>query len=165
MVIPAAIFVRNSFCYQDLSGTSKGNTGIAHFVLMYIKKHKEATGSTNKDHAILVPYTKQRKNYMRELLTAGTEFEGVTIATANSFQAWEKLFVHFDIVAAKNLSGKSRLVAVRHRSSVIFTGLVRHRPSVFTEIKDVYLFRRIRPTPMMTIRIRQILTKDIVLIP
>ncbi|PMD33156.1 hypothetical protein L207DRAFT_590222 [Hyaloscypha variabilis F] len=64
---------------------------------------QEVHQHAKQEYAIIVPYLGQRAVYLRTILAAGEEFEGITVATANSFMGWENAFV---FVAAGNLGGK-----------------------------------------------------------
>jgi len=115
---------------------------MAHFVLSYIARLKKFTNTPNTKYAIIVPYLGQRAVYLRTILAAGEEFEGITVATANSFMGWENAFV---FVAAGNLGGKVGFVADRHRIAVLLT-----RQSQFLmvlAIENAQLFRRRTPPP------------------
>jgi hypothetical protein len=55
-ITPALVAIKNSYCYTIPGGTSKANTAIAHFVLTYVLRIKIATGATNEQIVIVVPY-------------------------------------------------------------------------------------------------------------
>jgi superfamily I DNA and/or RNA helicase len=95
---------------------------MAYFVLFYADKLKEVILSAkNKDFAIIVPYMKQRKEYIQTIMASGSPYAGMVIATTNSFQALERAFVFVDLTTAENLGGKVGFVADRHQLSFTFT--------------------------------------------
>jgi len=94
---------------------------MAHFVLAYIMRIKIATGATNAEIVILVPYLQQRRLYIRTILAAFADFSGITVATANSYIGWEESYVFVDLTVSENLGGKVGFVADKHRLAVILT--------------------------------------------
>jgi hypothetical protein len=115
------VAIKNSYCYTIPGGTSKANTAIAHFVLAYVLRIKIATGATNEQIVIVIPYLQQRRLYIRTILAGLSDFGGITVATTNSFMGWEKSYVFVDLTVSENLGGKVGFVADKHRLAVVLT--------------------------------------------
>jgi superfamily I DNA and/or RNA helicase len=120
-ITPILVAIARSFCYTVPGSTSKANTAIAHYVLLYIRMIKAATGATNKMIVILVPYLQQRRLCIQTILAAEEEFGGITVATTNSFLGREREFVFADFCGAANLGGKVGFIADKHRLSTKIT--------------------------------------------
>ncbi|KAF4637976.1 hypothetical protein G7Y89_g110 [Cudoniella acicularis] len=122
LVYPVMIDVRNSFTFKEVGGTSKGNTATAYFTLKYIRKMREALPSVqNSDFVVVIPYVRQRKIYVKQILYNPAEFAGIIIATTNTYQGWENKFVFNDFTSAENLKGKAGFVTNKHRLAVALT--------------------------------------------
>lgn len=122
LVLPLGVNVENSYCYTHPTSTSKANSATAHFTLIYIASMKQAVPALrNTGITIVVPYAQQRKGYIKICLARGSEFDGISIATANTYQGWENQIVFLDLTAAHNLGGAVGFVADKHRLAVMLT--------------------------------------------